>query len=87
MEHQQYTIPAEKAAQHIKHVVPKQAIVHYWYEMPKQAANEESAPEVEVKHPQLKAFLDDMEASGGLLPDDVDAMDKHGKAFRDNFDL
>lgn len=85
VEHQRYAIPADQVTQHIKRIVPNRAIVHYWYEIPESTTPKE--PEESVQNPQLKGFLTDMKKFGGLLPEDVEAMKKHSKEFRKNFDL
>lgn len=89
VEHQRYTIPADQVTQHIQRVVPRRAIVHYWYEVPESTEIEEATekatnPEDEVKNPQLRKFLDGIASFGGLTDEDVVAMKKHSQEFRDN---
>ena len=86
MERHQYTIPADKVAQHIRRIVPRQAIVHYWYEIPEPSIQTplKTIPENEVKNPQLRAFLNGIASFGGLTNNDVEAIKTYSKQFRDN---
>lgn len=90
VENQRYTIPADQVTQHIKRIVPRRAIVHYWYEVPENSESEESTkkasnnPRDEVKNPQLKAFLEGIESFGGLTDEDVKVMKKYSQEFREN---
>lgn len=93
MENRQYTVPLSKFNEHIRSHIPRgtqegEIEVHYSYVfVPAKSAVKavDSSPRDAVKNPQLKAFLEGIDSFGGLTNDDVDAMKKHTRTFKNEF--